>query len=51
MDNIIPEVIDHISYFPYNLQRQVLNYVIKLKKLMKQEFQESGYCVLPVQFL
>ena len=34
MENkIIPEVIDHISYLPHILQKQVLNYVIELKKI------------------
>ncbi len=31
-NNIIPEVIDTISYLPSNLQKQVLNYVRELKK-------------------
>ncbi len=33
MNNLlIPEVVDNISYLPYNLQKQVLNYVKQLKK-------------------
>ncbi|QTA81670.1 Uncharacterized protein dnl_40130 [Desulfonema limicola] len=33
MNNLlIPEVVDNINYLPYNLQKQVLNYVKQLKK-------------------
>ncbi len=33
MDNLlIPEVIDSMNYLPYNLQKEVLSYVKKLKK-------------------
>lgn len=33
MDNeIIPEVVDSISYLPHELQKRVLNYVRELKK-------------------
>lgn len=37
---LIPEVIDNINYLPFNLQKQVLNYVKKLKK--NHEAKVSG---------
>lgn len=39
-NNIIPEMIEHISYLPYSLQKQVLNYVKELK--ISSEYKVSG---------
>ena len=45
MDNLlIPEVIDNINYLPYNLQKQVLNYVKQLKRT--HEKKTSGKYLL-----
>lgn len=37
-NSIVPEVINNIRYLPHSLQKQVLNYVIKLK-----ETHEAGF--------
>lgn len=44
MNNLlIPEVVDNINCLPYNLQKQVLNYVKQLKKRMKIRHWEKIY--------